>query len=88
MVKLSAQLLHSAVSWCKGSTRDFDSLCLGSNPGETIFSSSEPPLSRGGFFALTRAAALRLSGTLNMSSSRVLYALIHFHLAYVFIIRM
>lgn len=25
------------VSWCKGSTRDFDSLCLGSNPGETIF---------------------------------------------------
>ena len=23
------------VSWCKGSTRDFDSLCLGSNPGET-----------------------------------------------------
>ena len=26
---------HSVVSWCKGSTRDFDSLCLGSNPGET-----------------------------------------------------
>ena len=24
------------VSWCKGSTRDFDSLCLGSNPGETV----------------------------------------------------
>ena len=30
-----AAFTHSVVSWCKGSTRDFDSLCLGSNPGET-----------------------------------------------------
>ena len=39
MVKACPQaplFAHSVVSWCKGSTRDFDSLCLGSNTGETI----------------------------------------------------
>ena len=32
----TARVFHpQGVSWCNGSTRDFDSLCLGSNPGET-----------------------------------------------------
>ena len=28
------------VSWCNGSTTDFDSVCLGSNPGETTIKAS------------------------------------------------
>ena len=29
---------NATASWCNGSTTDFDSVCLGSNPSEAIFS--------------------------------------------------
>ena len=52
------------VPWCNGSTRDFDSLCPGSNPGGTIRRRPRQPEfgCRGRFFLWSHRVAVRAGG--------------------------